>query len=579
MPRNQQISRARGFERVSDEAPRSARRSCIVAASAVAFLLTTAFADAATITVNSVADPNPGTTLCVLRDAITAANTKAKIDGCAAGSGSDTINFSVSGTIELGSTLPTITNTPPSSLTIDGTGQSITISGQNLYRVMDVGLVGPATVKLANLTIANGNSGDEGGGILSNRSTSLLSVSNCTFADNNAGFTGGGIDNEGGTLTVTNSTFIGNSAPEDGGGGIQNNGGGTLTVANSTFTNNSAPNGGAGGGIQNNGTLTIINSTFSGNSTSGSFSFGGGVAAYNQTVAVTNSTFVGNSASGSNSFGGGIGAIAGPVTVKGTLLADNGSGGNCGGEVQITDSGYNLSDDASCDFSATGSQNNVPDTSSVPGTALNLDPSGLQNNGGPTQTIALEGGSLATDAIPVASCQDVNVNPCTNPPTTSAAGPLVCDQRGEPRPGSGESACAIGAFEPQTLAEFAEFDTGLIVFPKQFAAGGSFTLAADAPTFNPPTQAVTVTLSSAAFGPLAATIPAGHFTLVKGQYRYSGTLGGVKYGASISAPVHGVYEFTFAVFGVDVTGITNPVSVTLQIGSNIGTDDVAAAIL
>jgi CSLREA domain-containing protein len=353
-------------------------------------MLAAGTARANTIVVNSVDDPNPGTTLCVLRDAITAANAKAAVNGCAAGSGTDTINFSVGGTIELGSTLPTITNTPPSSLTIDGTGQSITISGQNLYRVMEVGVVGPATLRLANLTIANGNGGDKGGGILSNGSTSLLAVTNCTFANNNAGFTGGGIDNDGGTLTVTNSTFSGNSAPEDGGGGIQNDGGGTLTVANSTFTNNSAPNGGAGGGIQNNGTLTVINSTFSGNSASGNFSFGGG-----------------------------IGAISGPVAVKGTLLADEPSGGNCGGGVPITDSGYNLSDDASCNFSATGSQNNVPDTSSVPGTALNLDPTGLQSNGGPTQTIALEDGSVATDAIPVADCTYQNVNPCTNPPTTS----------------------------------------------------------------------------------------------------------------------------------------------------------------
>ena len=38
-----------------------------------------------------------------------------------------------------------------------------------------------------------------------------------------------------------------------------------------------------------------------------------------------------------------------------------------------TDGGYNLSDDASCGFSATGSVNNV--------TTLNLDSNGLRNNG------------------------------------------------------------------------------------------------------------------------------------------------------------------------------------------------------
>ena len=67
---------------------------------------------------------------------------------------------------------------------------------------------------------------------------------------------------------------------------------------------------------------------------------------------------------------------------------------------------------------------------------------------------------------------------------------------------------------------------------------------------------------------------------MKGQYKYSGTIGGVNYGVTTLAPVDGVYQFTFAAFGVDVTGITNPGRVTLQIGGTIGTDDnVAAAIL
>src|SRR5881398_2420789 len=53
-------------------------------------------ASAATITVNSLADAGaPG--ICVLRGAITAANTKAPTNGCAAGTGNDTIGFSVTG--------------------------------------------------------------------------------------------------------------------------------------------------------------------------------------------------------------------------------------------------------------------------------------------------------------------------------------------------------------------------------------------------------------------------------------------------------------------------------------------------
>jgi len=65
-----------------------------------------------TITVNTIDDPGLDTQ-CDLRDAITAANTKAAVPGsaCAAGTGNDTINFSVSGTITLGSGLP-ISRTP-----------------------------------------------------------------------------------------------------------------------------------------------------------------------------------------------------------------------------------------------------------------------------------------------------------------------------------------------------------------------------------------------------------------------------------------------------------------------------------
>ncbi len=68
----------------------------------------------------------------------------------------------------------------------------------------------------------------------------------------------------------------------------------------------------------------------------------------------------------------------------------------------IADAGYNISDDATCGFSATGSRNS---------TNPMLDPAGLQNNGGPTATIALDSESPAIDAIPLADCTDLNSNP------------------------------------------------------------------------------------------------------------------------------------------------------------------------
>jgi hypothetical protein len=85
-------------------------RAMLAAAIAVAFALTlSTAAGAATITVNSLADTG-ATSICALRDAITAANTMTATNGCAAGTGHDTIRFRVTGTIPIASTLPQISD-------------------------------------------------------------------------------------------------------------------------------------------------------------------------------------------------------------------------------------------------------------------------------------------------------------------------------------------------------------------------------------------------------------------------------------------------------------------------------------
>jgi hypothetical protein len=89
-----------------------------------------------------------------------------------------------------------------------------------------------------------------------------------------------------------------------------------------------------------------------------------------------NSTFAGNAATRS---GGGI-SNSGKANVQNTILA-NASGGNCDGGV--TSNGYSLSSDDTCSFNNTGDLNN---------TDPQLGP--LQNNGGPTQTMALPSGVL-----------------------------------------------------------------------------------------------------------------------------------------------------------------------------------------
>jgi hypothetical protein len=202
----------------------------------------------AAITVTNTNDTGAGS----LRAAITTANGSPTV--------ATAINFSVSGTITLGSALPAIANSSPNgSLTIDGSGQSITVYGVSSYQIFSVN--SGATLNLRNLTINDGLATDGGGA----DNAGILTVTNCTFSDNFADL-GGGIDNEvDGTLTVTNTTFAGNVTPNGLGGGISNDGG-TMTVTNSTFSGNSATGGLGGGGIFNAGGATLKGNVLAGES-------------------------------------------------------------------------------------------------------------------------------------------------------------------------------------------------------------------------------------------------------------------------------------------------------------------------
>ena len=231
---------------------------------------------AAGIVVNSLLATTAVDSNCTLREAIQNANDNAATNAeCAAGSGADTITFSVSGTIKLGTQLPDITDA--AGLTMDGTGQTLTISGGNVTRVLLV--QAGASLTLKHLTIANGNYGYAGGGIYN---LGALTITDSVFSGNSAANKGGGIYNIG-TLNITNSAFSANSVT--GGsisvGGIYN--GWTAAITNSTFSGNSAT-GGFGGGVYNSGTLTITNSTFSGNSATT-----GGGAYSDNSLNITNS--------------------------------------------------------------------------------------------------------------------------------------------------------------------------------------------------------------------------------------------------------------------------------------------------
>lgn len=340
---------------------------------AVTLVSLAAFAQAATITVNSAGDAGgscPGAT-CTLRQAIATA------------ASGDTINFAAG--------LPT-TNLTSAELLIN---KSLTIAGPgaNLLTVRRSDAAGnfrifniTSNVTISGLTISNSLTSGEGGGIYNN-STSTVNVTNCTLSGNQAG-NGGAINNgsSGGMVNVTNCTLSGNSASA--GGGIFNRTG-TLTITNSTISGNSSIT--AGGGIYNLDTVTIINSTISGNSATLGSSLGGGV--YNNpggttTVNTRNTIIAKNTASSAPDF-------------KGTLASQ----------------GHNLIGDTS----------GTTITGTTTGNQLNVDPKlgSLQDNGGPTFTHSLLSGSPAIeggDSSGSNTDQRGFTRPVNTPAITNAAG-------------------------------------------------------------------------------------------------------------------------------------------------------------
>ena len=447
------------------------------------------------IVVNSNADMAANDGACTLREAILNANgdDQSGSTDCIAGSGADTITFDSSlsnATITLGSLLPNITD----DLTISGSSLTlpVTIDGAGTYRVLYVDSV---TVTLDSLIISHGASSNGGGlynnggtlnitdSTFSDNSTACtgnlcnsqgggiyndgtLNITNSTFSENSTTCTGdtnsndprcasdgGGIYNYNGYLTVTNSTFSGNSTTcysaycYSFGSGIFSSG--TLTVANSTFSGNratctAAPCYSEGGGLINHGTLNITNSTFSDNSAtctgSNCFSLGGGIrnggTLTGGTLTVTNSTFSGNSAACTGQschyYSGGIfddtvnssTYETGTLILTNTILA-NSTGGDCYTESGLASEKNNLIDDTgtyACDL-----------TNGVNGDIIGSDPNlgPLADNGGPTQTMALQTGSVAIDAGDDAICA---ADPVNN-----------LDQRGVTRPQG--THCDIGAFE------------------------------------------------------------------------------------------------------------------------------------
>jgi hypothetical protein len=146
------------------------------------------------------------------------------------------------------------------NLTISGPGanllnvQRASTAVLPAFRIFD--LTAGITAALSELTIANGNSSGDGGGISNG---GLLTIHKVTVTGNAANL-GAGIWNTG-TLNLGESSILGNVASSPG-GGLANRSDGTVRAVASTIAYNTAA---YGGGVANYGNLIIVDSTIAGN--------------------------------------------------------------------------------------------------------------------------------------------------------------------------------------------------------------------------------------------------------------------------------------------------------------------------
>ena len=342
------------------------------------------------------------------------------------------------------------------NVTILGPGANVVVvSGNNLSRVFNV--TNGVTAAIAGLSIVNGRSpvpfstgaNSLGGGILNSGS---LALSNCLLSGNvavggigtlsspggiggtgGAGW-GGGIFN-GSNLFLYGCTFRTNTArggnggggystpngaasPGHGGGAGHGIGGGlyntgAVQIVNCTFWGNLAGGGtggyggnddsyscltpgnggpggtGFGGAMEILGTCTMTNCTLSGNSATNGAGGGGGYSISDSGYC----QFGTNGAAGSGPTGGGLHAGSALGGVINTIIAANTGGTSPDVSGAITSRGHNLI--GATNGSSGWLASDVKGTVATPTNAL-LGP--LQDNGGPTPTLALLTGSRAIDA-------------------------------------------------------------------------------------------------------------------------------------------------------------------------------------
>ncbi|MGB0561549.1 MAG: CHAT domain-containing protein [Spirulinaceae cyanobacterium] len=294
----------------------------------------------AVLTVQSAADDLVADGVLTFREALVAANNGTTVEGQVGTIGEDTIQFDTAGVFASPQTITTTLGefVISDDLIIEGTGRDrLAFDGNSSNRVFNISA---NHVEIKRLTVQNGSSSSNGGGINGNS----ISVIASNISNNYARY-GGGI--HGNVTTVSNSIISGNSASQTG-GGINSN---LVQVVNSQVLDNMARSGGYvgtanittgyGGGI-NGQNIDIRDSTISANHSG----YGGGVNGMNLTI--DGSIISGNTAYTrtfdipSESTGGEGGGLNGNnIRVVNSEISGNvaGSGGGVNGStVEVYDS-------------------------------------------------------------------------------------------------------------------------------------------------------------------------------------------------------------------------------------------------
>jgi CSLREA domain-containing protein len=298
------------------------------------------------------------------------------------------INFSVTGTINLSSSLPQITR----GVSIDGPGANLlTVAGNNTFQLVNILLATPATVNINDLSFSNG------------RKSAGANAAAVEFNNN-------------GTLNLNRDEFFNNTGPSngaaDGSSLIFSNAAAALNITGCTLRNNSLEHIVEIG----NTPFNLTNSTISNNGGTGAalFIFGGV-----PTGQVNNSTIANNNQGiwHANNAGTSI------VTIKNTVLSQNGNinlrrtpGGSPGN--QLASNGFNLVDDNSF------SQFVSSQATDLNGSSFNPQLGPLAYYGGSTRTRALFSGSAAIDKGGPGGATDQRglPRPFDNPTIAPAAG-------------------------------------------------------------------------------------------------------------------------------------------------------------